>query len=488
MSALDAARERFRAGDLASAERTCREMLSREPGNVDALYLLGMIANQAGRADAAVGLISQALLHRPEAGEMHASLGLALQNLGRDAEAAQSYRRAVELKPDHVGARHNLGVALERMGRIQEAADVFREVVRLAPAHALAHTNLGSALTDLGELDEAIAQLRRGVALAPANAEGHAALASALLLAGQMREGWVEYEWRWRIKGAAAPPVQCPQWDGSPLAGRRVLLWSEQGLGDTLQFVRYAPMVAQRGAGEVVLRVQPALKSLVESVGGVTRCIAVGDALPAVDVHCPLASLPRLFGTDAASIPADVPYIDPPPEKVQSWRERLRRVGNERLVGLCWAGKPEHPNDASRSIGLDRLAAALRAVDGARWISLQKGHAAAQAPTAGIPLQDDTHLLETFCDTAALVANLDLVITVDTSVAHLAGAMARPVWTMIPIRADWRWLAACSDTTPWYPTMRLFRQAPGEPWERVAERVARALLELPAPTLRSGDA
>jgi Flp pilus assembly protein TadD len=478
MEALEVARERFRAGDYAAAERVCRQTLGREPDNVDAIYLLGMIANQVGRADAAVELISRAIAFRPAAGEMHASLGLALQNLGDPARAAESYRRALALKPDHMGARHNLGAMLERMGRLREAAEVFREVVRLAPGHALAHTNLGSALADLGELDEAIVNLRRGVALAPAEPEAHTALASALLLAGQMREGWAEFEWRWRITGAMADPVSCPRWDGSSLAGRRILLWAEQGLGDTLKFVRYAPLVAARGAAEVVLLVQPALQSLVRSVGGVTRCIAVGDdasALQNVDVQCPLVSLPRAFGTEVSSIPADVPYLAAPPETVQALRERLRRAGNERLVGLCWAGRPEFSRDANRSIGLDRLTPALRGIEGVRWISLQKGQAAAQARTAGLCLEDQTHLLESFADTAALVANLDLVITVDTSVGHLAGALAKPVWTMIPSIPDWHWLAAWPDRTPWYPTMRLFRQASEEPWERVAERVALAL-------------
>ncbi|MGH7306413.1 MAG: tetratricopeptide repeat protein [Candidatus Rokuibacteriota bacterium] len=505
--ALEAAVSLHRAGRLQAAEAAYRDILARAPDHPDALHLLGVVAAQAGDADRAVDLIRRAIAGQPGNAEFHANLALALRKATRLDEAVAAYRRAADLAPDrpeawvslgkacldcgelepavaafqralalrpaYGEAANNLGVTYTRRGDLGEALRAYERALELDPRHVTTRSNLAATLYNLGRLDEAIAMARRALELDGECAEAHLTLGASLLISGRLAEGWPEYEWRWRCPGLQSPsPYPQPAWDGSDPAGRSILLCSEQGLGDTIQFVRYAPLVAARGA-RVVLGCRPALKTLLQTVGGIEQVVADGERLPPVDLQAPLMSVPRLLGTTLESIPARVPYLAADPRRRDVWRARLSLGPRSLKVGLVWAGQPQNRTDRWRSIPL-RVLAPLGAVAGVGFVSLQGGAAARQAVESPFPLVDHDAELHDFADIAALVANLDLVISVDTAGAHLAGALGRPVWTLLPSAPDWRWLLEREDT-PWYPTMRLFRQTKAGDWAEVVARVAAAL-------------
>jgi tetratricopeptide (TPR) repeat protein len=345
----------------------------------------------------------------------------------------------------------------------------------LNPELVEAHLNLGVALMAKTDVVPAITSFRRAIDLRPDSAKAHYNLALALLSSGNFREGWTENEWRWLCKGFTTPLRRFtqPLWDGSPLHGRTILLHCEQGFGDSIQFIRYAPLVAERG-GRVVLWAPPELLSLMRGVQGV-ETVATAEPFPPFDVHCPLLSLPRALDTRLESIPANVPYLFADPVRTARWKDKVVASANGLKIGLAWAGRPTHTNDRNRSIGLKQLAP-LAEITGVTFYSLQKGssaHHAAGAPS-GMNLIDLTDELHDFADTAALIENLDMVIAVDTSVAHLAGAMGKRVWVLLPFSADWRWLLNREDN-PWYPTMRLFRQKQIGNWDATIIELARAL-------------
>jgi len=297
-----------------------------------------------------------------------------------------------------------------------------------------------------------------------------------LLLQGDFKRGWQEHEWRWKCRDYPSPQRNFaqPLWDGSALERRTLLLHTEQGLGDAIQFIRYLPLVAQRG-GKIIIECQAELRRLFQTMLEKCPIVVRGDPLPAFDLHCPLLSLPLIFGTTLENIPQTVPYLHADAQDVKKWRERLDEHSPHLKMGLVWAGSPTNKNDRSRSIKLQSLAP-LGQVPGVRLLSLQKGAAAAEAktPPMGMELVDYTQELTDFADTAALIANLDLLISVDTAVVHLAGAMGKLVWTLLPFSPDWRWLLE-RENSPWYPTMRLFRQQVIGDWDNVITRVASAL-------------
>jgi hypothetical protein len=387
----------------------------------------------------------------------------------------------VRLQPDLADAHNNLAVALCDLRRHAEAETCAREALRLRPDYADAHSNLGMVLFDLRRLLEAETSYREALRLEPDFPQAHMNLSSALLITGRFEEGWEEHEWRWKARHMAggARGFSAPLWSGEVLGeGGVLLLHAEQGLGDTLQFCRYAPLAAARA--RVVLEVQAPLARLLSSLPGVSQVIARGEALPAFDAQAPLLSLPRAFGTTIETVPARVPYLAADPDQAAAWGRRLAALPGLK-VGLCWAGEPRagFPElaaiDARRSISLAALAP-LAKVAGVSFVSLQKGAPAAQAadPPPPMALFDYTAELADFADTAALVENLDLVISVDTSVAHLAGAMARPVWLLNRFDTCWRWLLDRQDS-PWYPTLRLFRQTTPGDWTSVIADLRQAL-------------
>ncbi len=459
-------------GELADAERLYREALALDPAHVDGLNNLGALCARTGRRDEAKALLAQVLARDPDHLDALNNLGALHAEGGQLDDAVGLIRRALAVRPDFAVGHNTLGIALRRQGRLDDAIDAFERAVSLDAAYADAHTNIGLAFRALGRMDDAVAAARRVVALRPASAEAHMNLATTLLSLGRFAEGWREYEWRWKLDMLPPPPVVAPLWTPDAPPGT-VLLSAEQGYGDAIQFARYAPMVAARGH-RVVLESREPVAGLLRSLSGI-EIVVRGQPVPRVERQIALLSLPGAFGTTLETIPAKVPYLTASAAAIARWRARV--AGDRLAVGLAWRGNPSHIKDRTRSLDPARLKL-LFALDRIRLISLQK------APRPGEPealagfgrFDDWTDELGDFADTAALISALDLVISVDTSVAHLAGALGRPVWIMVSETPDWRWLLG-RDDSPWYPTARLFRQTRFDDWAGVIDRIAAALHE-----------
>jgi tetratricopeptide (TPR) repeat protein len=454
----------------------CREALRIKGDFPEAYITLGNVLADQGQLDGAIAATREALRLRPDYALAFNNLGVYLHSNGQLEESIAAGRQAIRLDRGRPEFHNNLGRALQDQGQLDEAIAARREAIRLKPDYAEAHNDLGNALRDIGQLEESIAALRRSVQLMPDYALAHWNLALSLLVHGDFVEGWREYEWRWRWDGFSSPRrnFSQPLWNGEKLNGKTILLYAEQGMGDAIQFARYIPRVARRG-GRVIVECQPALKRLLSRIPSVETVITEGEPLPPFDVQCPLLSLPLAFRTDWNSIPASVPYLKGDRKQSAMWKNRLAAENPHRRIGLAWAGSIAHKKDRTRSVELSQLAP-LAAIPGTSFFSLQMGEAAKQVPPPEMTLQDFTADLSDFADTAALLDNLDLVITVDTAVAHLAGAMGKPVWVLVSHAPDWRWLVRREDS-PWYPTMRLFRQTTIGDWANVIQRVANSLAE-----------
>jgi tetratricopeptide (TPR) repeat protein len=462
------------------------QALRLAPDHCAALSNLGVALWALGRMDEALAACHRAIAAKPEFADAHNSLGIVLKAMKQFDAAAAAFLEAVRLRPEFAQAHSNLANVLFDLGRVDEAIAAAREALRLNPNYPQALNNLGVALWAKGEFDPAIIAYRRAISLLGDDPAAHFNLGAALLLKGDFHEGWRENEYRLKVKEFTARARVCaqPKWDGGELHGRTILLDVEQGLGDTIQFVRYVPRVAGRG-GRVILACQPELVRLMQSAPGVEQVIS-RDAPATFDVYYPLVSLPYAFDTDLNSIPAEVPYLRVDPVVAEIWARRLGPGDGRFRVGLAWAGHPGHARDRERSISLARLGP-LASRGGVVFYSLQKGDAASQAahPPPGMELNDFTADIADFADTAGLILQLDLVICVDTAVAHLAGALGKPVWVLLPYVPDWRWLLDREDS-PWYPTMRLLRQKTRGAWETVVERAAEMLKSL-ADRQRQGD-
>jgi hypothetical protein len=436
---FELALQQHRAGNLHQAELLYRQILQLDPRHADALHLFGVIAHQSGRNDLAVDCIQEALRLHPRFPEAYNHLGIVLMAQGKVSEALASYRQALDLKPDYLEALNNLGNALQDQGKLDEAITYYQQALRLKPDDAEAHYNLG---------------INR-------------------LFLGDFQRGWPEYEWRLQCQGHLKPRFTNPAWDGSPLKGRTILLLAEQGLGDTLQFIRYAPLVKQRG-GRVLLACRPPLIPLLQRGTNIEGFVTSNGPIPPFDVYAPLMSLPLLLNHFLAEqFPADVPYLECAPDSVQRWRARLESVPGLR-VGIAWQGNPGYHADRRRSIPL-RHFTPLAEVPGVSLISLQKGPGSEQlAKLPGLAIDLGADLDTTagpFMDSAAIMKNLDLVIAPDTAVAHLAGALDVPVWIPLPRVPHWIWQMNREDS-PWYPSARLFRQNEFGNWEGVFKRMA----------------
>jgi len=463
-------------GRLEEAVTTLEQALRLRPDAADTHNHLGSARASQGRLDEALASYQEALRLRPDYTEAHNNLGILFMNQGRLDDAEASFQRALRLQPGLVEALTNRGNVRARRGDFDQASADFRQALALRPDYQPAHLALGSTLGRQGNLEEAAASYRRALQLNPRDAEAHYNLGTALLLLGNFAEGWPEYEWR--HPGFKKRNFAQPAWDGSPLGGKTILLYAEQGLGDTIQFLRYAPLVKQRG-GTVVVECQPALVPLLTGCHGIDQLVPGRSPLPAFDFQASLLSLPRIFGTTLATIPAEVPYVFPDTDLVEQWRQEMSSKGAFK-IGIAWQGDPRHSEDRNRSIPLAHFAS-LADIPGVRLISLQKGPGAEQLTALGddrMAVTDlGSRLDETtgpFLDTAAVMKNLDLVITCDSACAHLAGALAVPVWVALAFAADWRWLLHRADS-PWYPTMRLFRQQRPGDWPEVFARMAQAV-------------
>lgn len=466
---------------VAEAEPFYQRAVALDPGFKEAWMNLGLAVLAQGRSEEALSCQREALRLDPDSADAQNNLGMVHYAGGHIAEAQNCFRAALRLRPDHANATLNLGSTRQIFNHVEEAEGLFRRALVLGADPVRANSNLALALMEQGRPEEAELCCREALAMQPQNAESRANLALALLTMGRLEEGWQAYESRWEVEamGGPAPVLSQPRWTGQSLNGETVLLYAEQGFGDTLQFCRYATMVAAAG-GRVILVVPKAMRRVMETLDGVAELLTEEDyVLPPFDYHCPLLSLPFAFGTSMATIPAPKAYLraDPSP-----WAYFLANLPGLK-VGLVWAGKSRaaQPHavaiDKRRSMRLADMVPLL-SVPGCNFVSLQGGPAAAQmqALPQGAVLHDVSSQLVDWADTAGLIAGLDLVIAVDTAVAHLAGALGKPVW--MPNRFDscWRWFLN-RDDTPWYPTMRQFRQGSRGDWAGVIERVRQALEE-----------
>lgn len=604
------------AGQFKEAAEGYEALLRENPQHSDALYLLGILAQQLGQTDTAIQLIKAAIVQSPATAHFHHSLGEIYLQLDRKAEAADCfqqafllnpqdrnplqaedglpvglndpqgshaaekywelgnqkfksaqyfhaeilYRRALELKPDYPACHRNLGQALIRQNKFQEAVEACQKAIELNPefdaayndlgfthlqlrnfpqsesafrkaleinsnapathynlgnllrqqfrleeaaasyrtalkftAHILrgevqpgspatvrmqAMNNLALTLNELGQVDKAIECYREAIVLYPENADLHYSLATALLLSGNFEEGWKEHEWRWQMPTFSTKlrDFGCPLWKGEPLDGRKILLHAEQGYGDTLQFVRYLPMVMERG-GEVILEVPACLTKFLQQIPGIAQMIVQGEPLPEASWHCPLMSLPLVFGTTLETIPSAPAYLSVSQEVVSA--AKAQWPGEGLRVGLAWSGNPKHFLDTHRSAHLSQLMS-LSSVAGVSFYSLQTGETVKQITEVApaFQIRDVCSQFTDFADTAAFISGLDLVITVDTSIAHLAGALGIPVWILLAHnRIDWRWLRDRSDS-PWYPSARIFRQPKPGDWAGLADHLRQELHRL----------
>ena len=444
------------------------------PEDVDILYQHANALLALDRPREALAELEVVLARKPQHFEARLNSGLAQAKLENPECALADFDSALALVPQHPVAHFNRGVVLIKLGRYAEAVAANERAIAAAPDYVAAWLNRGMALAQLRRFEEAIASYGEVLARRKDNADAHFNRALALLTIGDYRRGFEDYEWRWRRTGVPAPKNRGRRlWLGEfPLAGKTILLHAEQGLGDTIQFARYAPLVAAQGA-KVVLEVQPELKSLLSRLDGVTAVVARGEAPPPFDVHCPLGSLPLARKTELPVVPAPIPYLSADHAHLQKWSARIKKLPHPRIA-LAWAGNPAHDNDRNRSIALSALAPLLAMP--ASFISIQRDVRSADAAQLAATAQL-THLggeLADLNDTAGVLAMCDLLITVDTAPAHLAGAMGRPVWVLVPFAPDWRWMLD-GEITPWYPSARVFRQSALADWNAVIARAAAAL-------------
>ena len=444
------------------------------PDHFDALNDRGRTLLDMWRADEALADFRKAIALEPNSVATLNNSGIGLILLKRYEEALTILDRALSISPEIEELFNNKGNALKNLGRLDEALASYDRAIALKPDYVEAHSNRGNCLDEMGRYREALSSYEVALALQPHHADAHWNTAVNLLRAGDLKTGWVEYEWRWKIRSFQVKHwhFKQPLWIGAePIDGKVVLLHNEQGLGDALQFCRYVSLLAARGA-RVVLEIDEPLKALLSDLTGVSDCISKGETPPDFDFHCPLTSLPLAFDTTLDTIPSAVPYISVGAHATD-WGARL---GSRNLprIGLVWSGNPVHGNDRNRSVPLRSLLPLLDVE--AQFVSLQKDIRSSDEVVLR-ERSDILHLgpeLQSFVDTAALIEHLDLVISVDTSVAHLAGALARPVWILLPYVPDWRWLLDREDS-PWYPTARLFRQSQAREWPSVVDDMRGAL-------------
>ncbi len=495
-------------GQLKEATRRYEQALAVNPNFAEAYNNLGNIIQEMNRPDEAIRRYEQALAIDPDYAEAHNNLGLSLLKSDSHAEAVSHFKRAlilnpdyaeahnnlansfqesklfekaiyhyeqaINIKPDYAEAHNNLGLVLQKKELRDDAINYYKKAINIKPDYAEAHYNLGNILQEEVELKEAVYHYEQAINIKPDYAEAHYNLGFANLLNGSLEKGWDHYEWRYKTPEhkSITRNFSQPQWDGSSLNNQTILLHAEQGLGDTIQFIRYLPMIAEAG-GKIIVECDPGLIHLFTDYAKIATFIGKGEPIPDFDVHSSLMSLPKIFGTSYESIPSDTNYINSNSRLVSSWKERLSGT-NTFNVGIFWQGNKNYNRDKSRSIPLKQFEAILT-VEKTEFVSLQKGDGQEQISENGFShlISDYTSEMdneEKFADTVAIINSLDLIIGTDTSIIHLAGAMGKPTWILLAYHPDWRWMLNI-ESSPWYPTMKLFRQQKKDDWESVINRV-----------------
>ncbi len=463
-------------GNLDEAILNYKKAISLRPDNVKAHNNLGTALKKQSRLEESLKSYNRAIELSPDYAEAYNNLGNTLQSLNRLDEAITNFRRAISIRPHYAEAHYNCGSALAEHQKLDEAFICYRRAIAIKPDYAEAHNNLGITLQEQGRIVEATASYSRAIELKPDYAEAHFNRSLISLLKASFKDGWQEYEWRLQTKSYAQRSFLQPMWDGSPLKDKTILIHSEQGIGDNIQFVRYLPMVQALG-GRVIFECLPELVQLLKHCAGIDTIISKdpsGNLSEQFDVHMPLLSIPRVFDT----IPSNGPYIMPDSIRVMKWRNLLEINEKSIKIGLVWASSPENKKlYLKKSCKLNHFET-ISEIPGLSFYSLQKGPASTEIHDApnNMKIINLDNELKDFADTAAVIANLDIVISVDTSVAHLAGAIGKPVWTLLPFVPDWRWLLE-RDDSPWYPSMRLFRQTKMYEWDGVFEQVKESLID-----------
>lgn len=459
-------------GDRNTAIDQYRLALIHEPENAMAGVSLGILLQREGRLDEAFAAYRDALRGDPKSALALTNLGALMVEIGQLVDALGPLREAVELSAEDAPAHGNLGAALQKLGRTDEAITCLETAIGFDDDYAAAWGNLGNALQDQLRLEDSLIAHARALALEPENPDLHWNNAMTLLLNGDIEAGFKEYEWRLKLPKIAPRTLTSPLWQSEDLAGAAIMLVAEQGLGDAIQFARFAPVLAARGA-RVAISCADSLKAFFSTLHGIEHVVGADEPIPDHDFHLPLMSAPHRLGISQATIPSDTPYL-----KVPDGVTLPPSGETKRRIGLCWRGNPEHPSDRQRSCGLAVLRPLFEKSDD-EWVSLQFGPGADAVAEQGLSnvIADWSQYLRGFGDTAAAIDALDLIIAIDSSTAHLAGALGCPVWLMLKYAPDWRW-GTEGDTTPWYPTMRLFRQLEPGDWQDVVGRVAQALADL----------
>ncbi len=496
----------------AEAEEALQKLLVNQPSNATVHFHLGILAGQQQKHEVAWQHYKRAVELDPKNADAWNNFGSTMFHLKKHDEAIANYKQALEinfhhvdalfnlgsiyvnrknwteaertllkaivLRPTHFAAFNSLGIVYGNLKRFDEASVIYRKAIEINPKFADAWSNLGVAMNELGRYEEAAAAFRKAIENDSQHADAHLNLGLTLLLLGEWSEAWREYAWRLKTRHLPMESLKLPgaHWTGEPLGGRTVLVHGEQGMGDLIQFARYAPLIVERG-GKVILVAHPPLKSILKTIPGVSAVVVKGEQTPPYSCRTWVMNLPGIFDTRPNTIPDQVPYLFAEPAKVEDWAKRLPPKQGKLRIGLVWGGNPANKTNHKRSISLSDFVP-LAKIPNLQVVSLQKGAAASQAvtPPSGVDWIDLTSQINDFVDTAALIMNLDLVVTVDTSVAHLAGALGKPVWTLITSVPDWRWLRT-GDRTAWYPTMRLFRQPAAGDWASVVDQVVEALMK-----------
>lgn len=489
-------------GRLDEAMHTYQQIINLFPSYADGYFNLGNLLHRTKRYNEALTQFDTAIKMGPPSAAYHNNKGVVYQVLNRWAEAADCFRKAIMLKPDYAHACNNLGVVLRELGqfdealasynkaiaidphfadplsnkgilldylrRYEEALDCYRMAIALRPDFSEVHNNRGFTLQELGRYEAAVVSYDEAIRLMPDHAGAHFNKAFSLLIQGKHAEGWKEFEWRWKRADIIKPPFTSPEWTGEQdIKGKTVLLHGEQGMGDAIQFCRYVPHVQALGA-DIILLVHRPLMKLFETLPFKVRLIGLGDKEPPNDYHGFLMSMPRIFDT----VPTNIPYLFADSAKLEEWKALLGAPSGKKRVGLVWAGNPKQKNNHNRSLGLEHLKALLEQADNVEFHALQKDISAEEYELlreANVIIHSPQ--LNDFTDTAAIIELMDVVVTVCTSVAHLAGAMGKPTWVMLCYAADWRWYTGRSDS-PWYPSVRLFRQDAPAGWLKVVADIA----------------